>query len=62
MEEVKKRQLRSIVVLAFFKDAAVNRFQAIAHIGQGAAHDHAHRVIEIARFHLVDDVNALKFT
>jgi hypothetical protein len=38
----------------------VDRLQAVAHIGQGARHDHAHRVIEVARLHLVDDVDALE--
>ncbi len=37
------------------QDAAVHRLQAVARIGNGAAHDHAHRVIEIAALHLVFD-------
>jgi len=35
-------------------------FTTIAHIGQRAAYDHAHRVIEIAGLHLVDDVDPLE--
>ena len=33
--------------------------QAVANVRQGAAHDHAHRVIEIAAFHFVEDRNGL---
>ena len=44
--------------LAGIENTAVNRLKAVAHVGQGAAHDHAHRVIEIARLHLIDDVDA----
>ena len=40
------------------KDAPVNRFQTVTHIWQGAADDHAHRVIEIAGLHFIDDVDA----
>ena len=40
------------------QDPTVNRLQTVAHIGQRAADDHAHRVIEIARLHLIDDVDA----
>lgn len=39
------------------EDAAVHGFQAVAHVGQRAADDHAHRVIEVTRLHLVDDVD-----
>ncbi len=45
--------------LAGEEDATVNGLQAVAHIGQRAAHDHAHRVIEIARLHFIDDVDAI---
>src|SRR3546814_3860601 len=41
----------------FRSDAAVHRLQPVAHIGQRAADDHAHRVIEVAGLHLVDDVD-----
>ena len=44
--------------LAGEQNTAMNRLQAIAHIGQRAADDHAHRIIEIAGFHLIDDVDA----
>ena len=37
------------------QDTAVDRLQPVAHIGQRAAHDHAHGVIEIAPAHLVFD-------
>ena len=35
----------------------MDRLQAVAHIGQGAADDHAHGVIEIRAAHLVFDVD-----
>ena len=41
------------------KDAPVHGFQAVANVGQGAAHDHAHRVIEIAAFHFIEDRDGL---
>ena len=37
------------------KDAAVDRFQPVAQIGDGAAYDHAHGVVEIGGLHLVRD-------
>ena len=37
------------------EDAAVDRLQPVADIGQGARHDHAHRVIEVRALHLVLD-------
>ena len=39
------------------KDAPVHRLQPVAHIGQRAADDHAHRVVEIRPPHLVFDVD-----
>ena len=33
--------------------------QAVAHVGQRAAHDHAHGVIEVGALHLVVDGNQL---
>ena len=33
----------------------MHRLQAVACIGQRACHDHAHGVIEVAAFHLVED-------
>ncbi len=44
------------------QNAAVNRLQPVAHVRQRPAHDHAHRVIEIAGLHLIDDVDPLVFT
>ena len=43
------------------KHAAMYGFQTIADIRQGAPHDHAHGVIEIALAHLVFDVDANHF-
>ena len=37
------------------EDAAVDRLQAVAHVGERTRHDHAHRVIEIRALHLVRD-------
>ena len=39
----------------------MHRLQAVAHVGQRAADDHAHRVIEIAPPHLVGDRDRLEF-
>jgi hypothetical protein len=41
--------------LAGVEDATVDRLQPVANVGERAAHDHAHRVIEVAGLHLVDD-------
>ncbi|OQC41772.1 MAG: hypothetical protein BWX64_00674 [Acidobacteria bacterium ADurb.Bin051] len=35
----------------------VHRLEAVAHVGQRPAHDHAHRVIEVAALHLLFDVD-----
>ena len=35
----------------------MDRLQAVADVGQGARHDHAHRVIEVAHPHLVLDAD-----
>jgi hypothetical protein len=35
----------------------MDRFQAIAHVGQRARDDDGHGVIEIARLHFIDDVD-----
>ncbi len=43
--------------LSRVQNAPVNRLQTIAHIGQGARHDYTHRIIEVAGFHLIDDVD-----
>ena len=37
------------------QDAPVHRLQAVARIGQRARHDHAHGVIEVGAFHLVEN-------
>ena len=37
------------------QNPAVHRFQAITQIGNGPADNHAHRVIQIGRFHLIND-------
>ena len=41
------------------EDAPVHGLQAVANVGQSAAHDHAHRVIEIAAFHFIEDRDGL---
>ena len=41
--------------------APMHGFQTITHIRQGAPHDHAHGVIEIALAHLVFDIDANDF-
>ena len=41
------------------EDAAVDRLEPVAHVWKGTRHDHAHRVIEVARAHLVFDTNRL---
>src|SRR3954451_8190216 len=41
------------------EDAPVHGLQAVARVGQRARHDHAHRVIEVAALHLIDDGNRL---
>ena len=42
-------------LLAGVEDSAVDRLQAVANVGQRPADDHAHRVIEVAGLHLVND-------
>jgi len=39
------------------ENAAMDGLQAVADIGQGASHDHAHRVIDVRPLHLVFDVD-----
>src|SRR5690349_21460712 len=39
------------------EDAAMDRFKTVANIGEGASHDYAHGVIEVAPAHLVFDVD-----
>ncbi len=48
---------QEIVFLRRMEDAPMHRFQAVAHVRQGAAHDHAHRISEIGAFHLLGDRN-----
>ena len=38
------------------KDAPVHRLEAIAGIGQGPTHDHAHRILQIGARHLVAQI------
>jgi len=53
--------VRLVEVIAQFmhgkEDAAMNRFQAIAHIGNGATDDNAHRIVEIRKLDLVFDID-----
>ena len=45
--------VRGVALLVHrIEDAPVHRLQAVANVGQRAAHDHAHRVIEIRTLHL----------
>ena len=39
------------------ENAPVHRFQAVAHVGDGPRHDHAHRVIEVGALHFVFNGN-----
>src|SRR5262245_38716136 len=39
------------------EDAAMHRLQTVAHVGQRATDDHAHRIIQIGAGHLIDDTN-----
>ena len=41
------------------EDPAVDRLEAVADVRQGAGHDHAHRVVEVAHPHLVLDLDPL---
>ncbi len=41
--------------------AAMDRLQAVADVRQGAAHDHAHRVIEVGLLHLVFEIDVQEF-
>ena len=42
------------------EDAPVYGLQAVAHVGQGAADDHRHRVVEIRPPHLLFNVDGLQ--
>ena len=48
---------KMVVLLHRVQDAAMHRLQAVAHVRQGPAHDHAHGVIEVGPLHLVGDRN-----
>ncbi len=39
------------------QDAPVHGFESVAHVGQGAGHDHAHRIIEERALHLLGDAH-----
>ncbi|SPU80182.1 Uncharacterised protein [Brucella suis] len=41
------------------ENAPMHRLQAVAHIGQRAAHDHAHGIIKIRPLHFLDNGNRL---
>ena len=50
------RPVRAVARLVHaIEDAPVHRLETIAHVGQCARHDHAHRVIEVGAFHLLLD-------
>jgi len=44
------------------QDAPLNRFEAIAGIGQGPSHDHAHGVFQVRALHLLMQLNRLDTT
>ncbi len=48
---------RVIVLVHRIENAPVHRLQPVAHVGQRPAHDHAHRVIEVAVPHFVGNRN-----
>ena len=48
---------REIQLAHRVENAPVHRLQTVAHVRKRAADDHAHRVIEIAALHLVEDRN-----
>ena len=58
-DDARRLAVRAVRVIAALvhgiDDAAVDGFQAVAHVGQRAADDHAHGVIEIRAAHLVLD-------
>ena len=35
------------------QDAALHRFESVPHVGEGAPHDHTHRVLEVRALHLL---------
>ncbi len=46
---------REVVLVGGEQDATVHRLQPVAHVGQRAADDDAHRVVEVGAAHLVGD-------
>jgi hypothetical protein len=44
-------------VLHAVQHPAVHRLQTVAHVGQGPAHDHRHRIIDVGGAHFVLDVD-----
>ena len=44
------------------QDPAVHRFQAVAHVGQGSADDHRHRVVEVGALDLLLELDGLDAT
>ncbi len=43
------------------QDAAMDRLQAVAHVGQSAPDDDAHRIVEIRLTHLVFQIDVQNF-
>jgi hypothetical protein len=41
------------------EDTAMHRLEAVADVGERAAHDHAHRVIHVRGAHLLDELAIL---
>ena len=50
---------REIELVHRVEDAAVDGLETVPDVGQRAAHDHAHRVVEIAALHFVEDGDGL---
>ena len=46
-------------VLHRVEHAPVDGLEAVADVGEGAPHDHAHRVIHVRRAHLLDELAIL---
>ena len=41
------------------EDSAVDRLQSVANIGERAANDHRHRIVEVRPLHLLFDIDGL---
>ena len=50
--------MREVILVHRVEYPAVHGLEAVAHVGQGAADDNAHRVFYIACFHLPDKLGA----